>query len=35
MEPFAWASPIGLGVFLAGVGILMWGLSQGRKHLGD
>jgi hypothetical protein len=32
MEWFAWSSPVGLGLFLAGVGFLMWGLSQGHRR---
>lgn len=26
-----WTGPIGIGVFLAGLGVLLWGLSQDRK----
>jgi len=28
---FWWFGPIGLGVFFAGAGILLWGLSKYRK----
>lgn len=26
-----WGSPIGLGVFFIGLGVLFWGISQVRK----
>jgi hypothetical protein len=26
-----WTGPIGLGVFLAGLGVLFWGISQMKK----
>jgi hypothetical protein len=26
-----WTGPVGIGVFLAGLGILFWGLSKFRK----
>ena len=26
-----WGSPIGLGVFFAGLGIMLWGIAQIRK----
>lgn len=26
-----WGSPIGLGVFLIGVGVLLWGIAQLRN----
>jgi hypothetical protein len=26
-----WTGPVGLGVFLAGLGILFWGISKVRK----
>ena len=25
---FSWASPIGLGIFLAGMGVFFWGLGK-------
>jgi len=31
MESFmtlGWASPIGLGIFLAGLGVFLWGLTK-------
>ena len=28
---FFWTGPIGLGVFLAGLGVLFWGIGQARK----
>jgi len=29
---FGWGSPLGLGAFFAGIGILMWGLSIGDRR---
>jgi hypothetical protein len=26
-----WTGPIGIGVFLAGLGVLFWGIAQVRK----
>ena len=26
-----WTGPIGIGVFLAGLGVLFWGISQFRQ----
>ena len=26
-----WTGPIGIGVFLAGLGVLFWGIGQVRK----
>jgi hypothetical protein len=26
-----WTGPIGLGIFLAGLGVLFWGMAQDRK----
>lgn len=28
---FFWTGPIGIGIFLAGLGVLFWGISQNRK----
>ena len=28
---FYWTGPIGVGVFLAGLGILFWGISKMQK----
>ena len=28
---FFWTGPIGLGVFPAGLGILLWGIGQSRQ----
>jgi len=28
---FFWTGPIGIGVFLAGLGVLLWGLGQFTK----
>jgi hypothetical protein len=28
---FFWTGPIGVGVFLAGLGVLLWGISQYKK----
>lgn len=28
---FWWFGPVGLGVFFAGVGILLWGISKFRR----
>lgn len=29
---FGWGTPIGLGAFFTGLGILLWGLSAGKWH---
>ena len=29
---FGWGTPIGLGIFFAGLGILLWGLSIEKWH---
>ena len=26
-----WSGPIGLGIFFAGLGVLLWGIAQDRK----
>ena len=26
-----WTGPIGIGVFLAGLGVLFWGIGQAKK----
>ena len=26
-----WTGPIGIGIFLAGLGVLFWGIGQSRK----
>jgi len=26
-----WTGPIGIGIFLAGLGVLFWGIGQTRK----
>ncbi len=26
-----WTGPIGIGIFLAGLGVLFWGIGQARK----
>jgi hypothetical protein len=26
-----WTGPIGIGIFLAGLGVLFWGIAQARK----
>ena len=26
-----WTGPVGLGVFLAGLGVLFWGIGQAKK----
>ncbi len=26
-----WTGPIGLGIFLMGLGVLFWGIAQARK----
>ena len=28
---FFWTGPIGLGVFLGGLGILLWGIGKARQ----
>jgi hypothetical protein len=28
---FYWTGPIGIGFFLAGLGVLFWGITQARK----
>ena len=30
-----WTGPIGVGVFLAGLGVLFWGIAQFRKESGN
>jgi hypothetical protein len=30
-----WGSPIGLGFFLAGVGVFFWGLTRTGWHRGE
>jgi hypothetical protein len=32
---FFWTGPIGLGVFLASLGVLFWGISQARRQEHD
>jgi hypothetical protein len=27
-----WTGPVGIGVFLAGLGVLFWGIAQARKN---
>jgi hypothetical protein len=30
---FSWASPVGIGIWMAGLGIFFWGLGRfGRKN---
>lgn len=29
---FFWTGPIGIGVFLAGLGVLLWGIGQFAKN---
>lgn len=29
---FFWSGPIGVGAFLAGLGVLFWGISQARHQ---
>ena len=28
---FYWTGPIGIGAFLAGLGVLFWGIGQSKK----
>ena len=30
-SPWMWGTPIGLGVFFAGLGVLLWGVSRIQK----
>ena len=32
---FSWGSPIGLGIFLMGLGVFFWGRSQDKKSKQD
>lgn len=28
---FFWTGPVGIGVFLAGLGVLFWGIAQSKR----